>query len=77
MNFVDQFLKSIFFFSTKRKHPGRYTFQEALENINIKQTGTAHSAIDDAKTLAKMVSNLYQSGAKFSEVTDWRNNYSL
>ncbi|XP_055299820.1 ERI1 exoribonuclease 2-like [Sitodiplosis mosellana] len=57
----------------ERKHPGRYTFQEALDFISIKQTGNAHSAIDDARTLAKMVLNLYRSGAEFHKVTDWKN----
>lgn len=51
-----------------------FNFQEALDVINVKQTGNAHSGIDDARTLSKMVLNLYHSGAIFNHVTDWRNH---
>lgn len=48
------------------------TFGEALKLINIEQVGHAHSAIDDARSLAKMIMHLYNRGAAFRRVTDWR-----
>lgn len=51
---------------------GRFTFATALKRIGIGQVRNTHSAIEDAKSLAEMMKHLYNSGAKFSRVTDHR-----
>lgn len=61
-----------FCFLLQRRYPGKFTFATALQYIGIVQVGNAHSAIDDAKTLATMMSHLYNNGAEISKVTDWR-----
>lgn len=58
-------------FLFQRKYPGEYTFEEALKHANIVQTGNAHSAIDDAKTLARLMINLYKAEANISAVTNY------
>lgn len=47
-------------------------FADALKLINLKQVGRAHSAIDGAKSLVKMVKNLCDRGVEFDRLTDWR-----
>lgn len=57
----------------KKTYLARMTFAEALNVINIEQVGRAHSAIDDAHSLAKMITHLYHRSPRFGQVTDWRN----
>lgn len=47
------------FFLLQRRYRGRYTFEKARKLLNIPQVGSAHSAIDDAKTLCQMVLTLF------------------
>lgn len=64
------YLLSLFIF--QRTYPGRYTFAEAIKYVSIEQVGDAHSAIGDAKTLAKMLQHLYRRGANLTQLTDWQ-----
>lgn len=70
-----QFFLTLFQFSIlfQKTYLVKTTFAEALKLINIEQVGHAHSGIDDAKTLAKMMKHLYERGVNFGRVTDWRN----
>lgn len=63
--------KFVIFSVFQKKFDGTYNFAEALKFINVEQVN-AHSAIDDAKMLAKMVTHLYNRGAQLLQVTDWR-----
>lgn len=46
-------------------------FSDALKQIGVEQTGQAHTAIDDARNLAKMVMRLNAMGADFTRATTW------
>lgn len=61
----------LYFSFLQNEYPGMFTFDEALKLINIERIGNLHSAIDNAKSLAKMVTHLYHYGAKLVQVTDW------
>lgn len=63
----------IIYLQFQKVYPGKFTFDEALKHINISQAGQAHSGIDDAKTLAKMMIKLYKVRPSFFDrATDWR-----
>lgn len=49
-------------------------FEQALAHMNIIRTGNAHSAIDDAKMLAKLMNRLNQKGARINVVTTYHYN---
>lgn len=69
MNYFNiRFFSSIF----QKLHSADMNFADALKLINLKQVGRAHSAIDGAKSLVKMVKNLCDRGVEFDRLTDWR-----
>lgn len=58
-------------FLFQKKHSNKCTFDQALEVMNIGRSGTAHSAIDDAKTLSTLIIRLYRGGVRISEATTY------
>ncbi|XP_031627688.1 ERI1 exoribonuclease 2-like [Contarinia nasturtii] len=56
----------------KNKFPcEQINFEQALRQLNVPRTGNAHSAIDDAKTLAKLMNRLNERGARICEATTY------
>lgn len=62
------------FVRLQKEYPDEhFEFEEALNRIKLQQIGNAHSAIDNAKSLASMMHHLYKKGnTKFFYVTEWR-----
>lgn len=48
-----------------------FDFVEALKFIGIERIGNLHSAIENAKSLAKLITHLYYRGARLEQVTNW------
>lgn len=50
---------------------GRCKFSEALQCAGIYTVGQAHSAVNDAENLAKLVVHLTKRGAQFNTTTNY------